>query len=223
MALLAPSALLDRLLHPLASRRGLLAIDYGTRKCGFAVAGTLTAAAVGASVLRPLLQPGMYPDAAYTLRVKQLLMAHPSVGGIIVGWPLDPEGRETAECRAVQRFAAGLTAAGVHLPIAAWDERGTSAAARQQLREGLAARRAERSHGSGGNGRGGGPGDGGVASRIRFQPAARRRQPGLPPEYVARVDETAAVLILQGFLDWAAAQETQCNSGVGAHKQPAAR
>jgi RNase H-fold protein (predicted Holliday junction resolvase) len=75
-----------------------------------------------------------------------------------------------------------LGAAGVSLPVVAWDERGTSAAARAVLRAELGQRRA-------------------VA---RPPGAARTKSVHLPLDHAAKVDEMAAVLLLESFCGWAA-------------------
>lgn len=252
-SLVTPLALLQRLLQPGNSRRGLLGIDVGSRKCGVALVtdlllatggnnfhdvsegvpagtrhgelagmryGTIPPASMrnarslrsggdidagsyaggdGAIKAVGLLRASMhvrqgaghsrvfYPTETHLELVRQLLAAHPRVGGIVLGWPVDPHGGRTPECVMVETFAMRLGAAGVAVPISLWDERGTSAAARAVLRQQLAERHFWRT--------GAGARDDGARMRKRVQ--------RLPIEHASKVDEMAAVILLQGFCEWA--------------------
>ena len=65
--------------------------------------------------------------------------------GIVVGWPRDMDGRETAPASRARRLADAIRAAS-GLPVALWDERLTTVEAERAMLEGDAsrARRKER-------------------------------------------------------------------------------
>jgi RNase H-fold protein (predicted Holliday junction resolvase) len=102
------------------------------------------------------------------------------VGGLVVGWPVDPTGRaDTPECRRTRVFLDQLRAGGVLAPAVLWDERGSTAAARAALRESSSSAR-------------------------RRAATTTARKDVVPHELRGRVDALAAVAILQSFLDHAA-------------------
>lgn len=106
------------------------------------------------------------------------------VGGLVLGWPVDPTGRDdTPECRRVRAFLGQLRAAGVLAPAVLWDERGSTAAARGALREAAAGASA--------------------ASRDNRRRTTARKAT-VPHELRGRVDGLAAAAILRSFLDHAA-------------------
>lgn len=56
-----------------------------------------------------------------------------NVCGLVVGWPLAPDGSADASCFQVQKFAKHLMQLEDIPPLAYWDERGTSIQARKLL------------------------------------------------------------------------------------------
>ena len=114
----------------------------------------------------------------FTLKIKAAIIKY-KVSGIVIGWPLDQFGGESKECRQVSMLIDRLRSAHIFAPILLWDERGTSALAKANIRAAL----------------GNGPRDLGKAVRI-----------GLSVEQRSRVDEEAATVLLQSFLN-AAVQE----------------
>ena len=52
---------------------------------------------------------------------------------VIVGWPLQMDGSEGAQCEQVDGVVAALAAAGLDVPVARWDERLSTDSARQVL------------------------------------------------------------------------------------------
>lgn len=110
--------------------------------------------------------------AHFAAAIKLAVIQH-RVGGIVMGWPLDPYGAESAGCRSVELLVARLQALQVHVPIIFWDERGSSAQAKLVIRTGASANRSREK-----------------AVRV-----------GLSLEQRQRVDEEAAVVILQSFIN----------------------
>lgn len=108
-------------------QRGLLAIDYGTTKCGLAAVQGLLSEPIGLGKVLPPLSTGgrsgrgpaaLTPaaltsiNAAYVERMKGLLKLHRPCA-LIIGWPLQPEGTQGPECRNVLRYLDALQAANV--------------------------------------------------------------------------------------------------------------
>ena len=94
------------------------------------------------------------------------------VAGLVVGWPLDPFGHESIECRQVAHFIDRLRDAQVLVPILLWDERGSSLQAKENIRAKAKPR--------------------GIGKATRI---------GLTVEQRRNVDEEAAAVLLQGFLE----------------------
>lgn len=114
-----------------------------------------------------------------------------NAGWIVLGWPLDPFGREGPECDLARGFIARLRAAGLTQPILLWDERNSSVVARSRLRQESASRTMNRAGRSGGDD---GLGESGITMALRSRQAAART---LAPEQRSKVDEEAALVILQ--------------------------
>ncbi|MDY6877871.1 MAG: Holliday junction resolvase RuvX [Chloroflexota bacterium] len=105
----------------------LLALDVGERRVGIAISdptGTV------ARPLQALVRGSREEDfAAITA-----LVAEHDVGLVIVGQPLSLNGTEGPQARRVARYAEAL-AAGLPVPIVAWDERFTTVEAEDILRQ----------------------------------------------------------------------------------------
>jgi len=179
---------LSRLSHPLSPRRALLALDYGTAHIGVACASSLEAPAEALTTLHAHAPGwglarggGSSPtplDGGLVAALRTLIEAR-RVGGLVVGWPADARsgGALTPECERTLGFLRGLQSARLLTPVILWDEHGSSAAARAQLRSEQ-------------------------APPTRRRTTVHRQV--LAPERRARVDQEAAALILRSFL--AAAQ-----------------
>jgi putative Holliday junction resolvase len=101
----------------------VLALDYGSARCGVAVSdpsGTL------ATPLEPVLRPGTKKGLQ---RVKQLV-AEVGAERIVVGLPVSLGGGDSAQTRETRSFADRLQAA-VDVPVELYDERFTTALAHQ--------------------------------------------------------------------------------------------
>jgi len=156
-------------------------VDWGGRRLGLARSDAL---GLTAQPLPPVVLPaaaGPPADAerrslaAAAAAVVEAALEH-AVERVVVGLPLERSGRPGAAARRVEDLVAALRA---RLPattaIETWDERFTSALAERSLRE---------------EGRSAGKRSGGGRERTRAT-----------PEDKARVDQRAALLLLQSWLD----------------------
>lgn len=148
---LVPSALSG----PAATRLGILAVDIGTTKSGFAFATDLFSPAEPLEVAR--LPPGTPAVAAagpkvFAARTKALLQEPaltagkqggakskiflPRFFGLVVGWPLSPDSGSAAnpQCAYVDSVLRALQAERVFVPTVLWDERHSSAQARAMMK-----------------------------------------------------------------------------------------
>lgn len=119
------------------SRPRIAAVDYGTKRVGLAISDPL----------RLFAQPfGTFPpDAA----VEALRALHRDEGieTIVVGWPLTPDGEEGAATRRVEPFFNRLRNAFPGVDVVRWDERYSSARAKEAIRAAGAGRKARRDKG----------------------------------------------------------------------------
>jgi putative holliday junction resolvase len=96
----------------------VLALDYGSARCGVAVSdptGTL------ATPLEPVLRP----DTRKGLARVRAVIAEQGVGRVVVGLPLSLAGGDSDQTRAARAFAARLEAS-VDVPVELYDERFTT-------------------------------------------------------------------------------------------------
>ena len=108
---------------------GVLAIDHGTRRTGFAFADALRITATPLSAYHgPGDGPGLLAHIA-------LLLEERDARTLLVGLPLDAAGRETARALEVRAFMARLAARFPRLDVRGHDERLTTKAAEELLRE----------------------------------------------------------------------------------------
>jgi putative holliday junction resolvase len=101
----------------------VLALDYGSARCGVAVSdptGTL------ATPLEPVLRPGSKKGFAQIVRLVTELQAE----HVVVGLPLSLSGRDSAQTTETRAFAAKLAAA-VDVGVELYDERFTTSLATQ--------------------------------------------------------------------------------------------
>ncbi len=102
----------------------VLALDYGSARCGVAVSDpTGTLASPREPVLRPQSRAGFAQLTA--------LVAALGVERVIVGLPLSLSGRDSAQTRETRAFAARLGAAVAPVPVELYDERFTTSLAAQ--------------------------------------------------------------------------------------------
>ena len=107
---------------------GVLAIDYGDKKCGFASTDALRIAREPLGVLR---HEG---DAELLLAHLERLLAERSVSTLVVGLPLHMDGSPGKRVEVVRAFVARLRARFPALEVLEWDERLTTKEAEERLR-----------------------------------------------------------------------------------------
>jgi putative Holliday junction resolvase len=115
-------ALADRL----AKGERLLGLDVGAKTVGLALSDR------GLTVASPLetLRRGKLADDVAAL--SDLCQAR-TVGGLVVGLPVNMDGSEGPRCQSVRQFVANLAEHGLDLPAAFWDERLSTAAVERLL------------------------------------------------------------------------------------------
>ncbi len=134
----------------------ILGLDYGARTVGVAVSDELGLIAQGVEIIRRKSPNKLRQTLA---RIEELASSY-GVDKIVLGYPKNMNNTEGERCEETREFQAMLTRR-TNLPVELWDERLTTVAAEQTMKE----------------------------SGIRRE---KRK------EYV---DEIAAMLILQGYLD----------------------
>ena len=101
----------------------MLALDYGSARCGCALSdptGTL------ATPIEPILRPATKAG----IRALRELVAERDVDRVVVGLPLSLSGRDSDQTREARAFADRLRSAlGAEVPIELYDERFTTAIA----------------------------------------------------------------------------------------------
>jgi putative Holliday junction resolvase len=103
-------------------RRGtrLLGLDVGSKRIGLAVSDVTWSVA---TPVRTLQRTRLARD----LEAIRALAADLDVGGLVIGLPVEMDGREGPRCQSVRQFARDLGAV-LRLPTAFWDERLSTAA-----------------------------------------------------------------------------------------------
>jgi putative Holliday junction resolvase len=105
----------------------ILGLDPGERRIGIAISdptGTL------AHPLQTLVRGSREEDFA---AIAALVVEH-DVELVVVGWPLSLDGTEGPQARRVARYTDALAAC-LPVPVVSWDERFTTAAADEILRQ----------------------------------------------------------------------------------------
>lgn len=111
-----------------------LAIDYGERRTGLAICDPME---IVASPYRVLDQPERL------LGEIEAIIRREAVEALVMGWPINMDGSEGFQARAVRKFADRL-AHQTHLPIYFQDERLSTYAAREKLKQAKGRRRTKK-------------------------------------------------------------------------------
>jgi putative Holliday junction resolvase len=108
----------------------LLALDVGDRRVGVAVSDEL------GLIATPLTVVHRRSKAEDFARIARLAREQ-GVAGLVIGHPLDDDGRAGAQARRVERYAAALVDAlrgeGLELPVVFWDERMSTVRAQEAM------------------------------------------------------------------------------------------
>ena len=99
----------------LAPMRALMGLDLGTKTIGVAVSDPFLSVATPLETVRRVK---FTQDAAQL----QQIIAHRSIGGIVLGLPMNMDGSEGPRAQSTRAFARNLDRL-VELPITFWDER----------------------------------------------------------------------------------------------------
>lgn len=110
-------------------RKAVLAIDHGAKRCGFAVADALR---ISALPLAPFHGDGY---GAPALEFIAGLLRERDVDTFLVSWPVNMDGSTGARAAQVQVFVDALRARFPEQRVVRYDERLTSKAAEELLRE----------------------------------------------------------------------------------------
>ena len=110
----------------LAKGERLLGLDVGEKTVGLAISDR------GLAVASPLetLKRGKLADDVAALNE---VCRERTVGGLLVGLPVNMDGSEGPRCQSVRQFVANLAERGLGLPAAFWDERLSTAAVERLL------------------------------------------------------------------------------------------
>ena len=111
----------------LAPMRALMGLDLGTKTIGVAVSDPFRSVATPLETVRRV----KFTEDAEALR---RIIAHRSIGGIVLGLPMNMDGSEGPRAQSTRAFARNLDRL-VELPIAFWDERLSTVAAERALLE----------------------------------------------------------------------------------------
>lgn len=106
-----------------------LAIDHGERRCGFAVADALRIA------VTPLAAHELRPGGVALLDHIAALLEERVVGVFVVLMPFNMDGSEGARAKSVRDFAASLATRFPQIEIAYVDERLSTKAAEELMRD----------------------------------------------------------------------------------------
>ena len=113
----------------MATKRGALAIDHGTKRTGFAAADPLR---ISLNALEPFHGPG---DAPALLEHLARLFGERDIGTFVVGMPFNMDGSEGPRATEVRAFSERVRARFPGVEIALVDERLSTKEAEELLRE----------------------------------------------------------------------------------------
>jgi len=105
----------------------ILGIDYGTRRLGVAISDPLK---ISAQSLPTIKVQGL----KQVLAELNLIISSKNVTEIVVGLPLNLKGEKSSSAQKVEKFVEQLKSQ-FKIPVHTWDERWTSIAAQQTIRE----------------------------------------------------------------------------------------
>jgi putative Holliday junction resolvase len=108
--------------------RALIGLDLGEKTIGVAVTDSFLSVATPLETVR---RKKFGLDAA---RLGEIMTAR-SIGGLILGLPLNMDGSEGPRCQSTRAFARNLDRLHPALPIGYWDERLSTVAAERSLLE----------------------------------------------------------------------------------------
>lgn len=118
---------IEELAGVIPATRALIGLDLGTKTIGVAISDSFQSVATPIETVK---RKKFGLDAARLLEI----IAHRTVGGIILGLPRNMDGSEGPRCQSTRAFARNLSGL-TPLPIGFWDERLSTVAAERALLE----------------------------------------------------------------------------------------
>jgi putative Holliday junction resolvase len=118
---------LQQLRAALAPGQRLFGLDLGEKTIGIAVSDSMMTVATAVGTIRRT-------KLGADLAALQQMMAERSIGGLVIGLPLNMDGSEGPRCQSVRQFARNLLAR-ADLPVAFWDERLSTVAVTRPMLE----------------------------------------------------------------------------------------
>ena len=112
-----------------STRRGVLALDHGTKRTGLACTDALR---ITRTPLDPFQGPG---DSPALFTAVQAVLDERDIDTLLVGWPCNMDGTDGPRAAEVEGFARRLATHFPRLRILCHDERLTTKAAEELLRE----------------------------------------------------------------------------------------
>jgi putative Holliday junction resolvase len=112
-----------------ALRRGALALDHGTKRTGFACSDALR---ITLTPLDAFQGPGDSPEL---FRAVQAILDERDIDTLLVGWPCNMDGSAGPRAKEVEAFAQRLAQRFPRLRVLCHDERLTTKAAEDLLRD----------------------------------------------------------------------------------------
>ena len=116
----------EELHQALASGSRLLGLDLGSKTIGLAISDPGLAVA---SPINTIRRTKFTKDAEALERAVE----ERSVGGLVIGLPINMDGTEGPRCQSTRQFATNLIQRGFALPIVFWDERLSTAVVQRLL------------------------------------------------------------------------------------------
>lgn len=112
----------------LPSTGRILGVDWGTVRLGIAMTDETQ------TIASPVTTLTRRPGKRFPMPAFQVLIERHAPVGVVIGWPLTPEGTEGESARAARELADTITRR-TGLPMELWDERFSTASALRSIRE----------------------------------------------------------------------------------------
>ena len=106
---------LNNLKQNIQSGQCLLGLDFGAKTIGVSISDTLL---IVASPLKTIKRTKFSQDLAHL----EVMINNRNAGGLVIGLPLNLNGREGPRCQSTRQFASNILKH-LEIPIAFWDER----------------------------------------------------------------------------------------------------
>ena len=122
---MVPYKIIKNFYSTISPNGSLLGIDYGQKKIGLSISDTTRRLAFAHEILQNNHDISTFTAIKNIIEIK-------NIAGIVIGFPLQPNGEEGSSCAQVTNFCNNLAQI-VNLPIFLQDERFTTKIVRQNL------------------------------------------------------------------------------------------